>query len=145
MLRFLVEGQFAFTDFSATYSVSDVRITNGIEVYDGLNEYNIGSYMNPDYNNVIANFVIPEDASVGVYDVEVFDFYTQSWVVLEDGFTIDNYSLLTNIEPNVANQSSQVDIILTFSDNINNTYNSGYFLEAQITLKFIQITFLNKI
>ena len=106
-------GEFSFSNWSDTYIVSDVRITNNEETYNATNENNYGSFDSPDYNNIFAELNIPNNATLGHYDVEVYDYSINDWVVMENGFEVETSPKITSLSPTNANQGDNIDLNIT--------------------------------
>ncbi|MDA7596449.1 SUEL-type lectin domain-containing protein, partial [Flavobacteriales bacterium] len=107
--EFLVEitGLSMFTPSSPTI----FRLTNNTTTINGVSTLQQNE-------KLFGNITIPIFASSGVYDLEVFDVYTNQWIILEDAFTINEIEINDNrIYPNTANNGDSLAVFISGNQN----------------------------
>ena len=103
---FISGNGISFTGYSCGNSISDVRFSQ----YSGSNTI-YGSPTSNTLNTLSLNLFIPQNQPQGLYNVEVFNCYSPSWIVLPNSFLIgessyvNTYKKVSNFDifPNPSN------------------------------------------
>ena len=77
-----------------------------------------GTIWNSDSDFAHINVSIPDDANAGYYDVEVYDYGLNDWLVIENGFfvEIDINPVIESITPNSGFHGESLDVFISGSN-----------------------------
>ena len=128
---YAVDGFCEYTDVGVMFSYNGIDYNQNISIYDyDISWYpsNFNFYINDASSLVTSlngNLSISEDQSIGNYDLEVYNYDTESWVLGQSLFSITEPTSLDGISPENAFQGQLLDVTISgtnmnFSESFSN-------------------------
>ena len=103
--------------------------------------YGVGNISNSGNNYISGSVQIPTNTNLGIYNLEVFDYSINNWIVLEDAFEVFPTIEIQSVNPQVLTEGETSTVLIYVSD-INP--NSIILRKMEILFKLI-IDFIQKV
>ena len=130
---YAVDGFCDFTNVGVSFNYGSVNYEQTIQIYEYDIQYYptfFTFYLNNNYTTLNGDINIANNQSPGTYDLEVYDFDTESWVLAESIFTIYEPTSLDDISPDSAFQGQSLNVAISGTNmsfvNSFYDYSTGY-------------------
>ena len=113
---YAVDGFCDFTNVGVSFNYGGVNYEQTIQIYEYDIQYYptfFTFYLNNNYTTLNGDINIANNQSPGTYDLEVYDFDTESWVLAESIFTIYEPTSLDDISPDSAFQGQSLNVAIS--------------------------------